>query len=144
MEGVIMGWTAERNTAWNLDFIQGKTIVVARVRHFHPVFPLFRGVGSQQRRWLQCRQAVESLIGALKVGHRKDRCWLKRSESGALLMVLCAAEFNVRRLLRAIARYGLKAVYLCLIGVTAIVVTAVKWADDHQRNDDLRLAHAMR
>ena len=71
-----------------------------------------------------------------------DRCWLKGSEGDALHTVLCAAGFNLRWLLRAIARHGLKAVYLCLIWVAAIVATAIKWANVPIRNGNLRLAHA--
>jgi hypothetical protein len=36
----------------------------------------------------------------------------------------------------------LKAVYLCLIWVVAIVAIAVKWADVHHRNGNLRLVRA--
>jgi hypothetical protein len=101
-------------------------------------------LSAQQREWLKRRQAVEPVIGYLKADHRMGKCWLKGKNGDAVHTVLCPAGFNLRWLLRAIARYGLKAVYLCLMRMTAIVVTAVKWADDHQRNDDLRLAHAMR
>ena len=102
----------------------------------------FKALGAQQRRWLKRRQAVEPVIGHLKADHRMDRCWLKGSEGDALHTVLCAAGFNLRWLLRAIARYGLKAVYLSLSWVAAIVATAVKWANVHHRNGNLRLAHA--
>jgi transposase, IS5 family len=103
----------------------------------------FKTMSAQQRKWLKRRQAVEPVIGHLKADHRMDRCWLKGKEGDAVHTVLCAAGFNLRWLLRAIARYGLKAVYLCLMGVTATVVAAVKWAAGHQRNDDLRLTHPM-
>ena len=102
----------------------------------------FKPLSAQQRKWLKRRQAVEPVIGHLKADHRMDRCWLKGSEGDALHTVLCAAGFNLRWLLRAIARYGLKAVYLCLIWVAAIVATAVKWATGHRQNGSLRLAHA--
>jgi hypothetical protein len=38
-----------------------------------------------------------------------DRCWLKGSEGDALHAVLCAAGFNIRSLLRAIAVQAAKA-----------------------------------
>lgn len=63
----------------------------------------------QQRRWLKRRQAVEPAIGHLKQDHRMNRCWLKGSTGDALHAVLCAAGYNIRWLLRAIVRLGLKA-----------------------------------
>jgi IS5 family transposase len=71
-----------------------------------------------------------------------DRCWLKGKNGDAIHTVLCAAGFNLRWLLRAIARHGLTAVYLCLIWVAAIVAVAVKWATGHRQNGSLQLAQA--
>jgi hypothetical protein len=39
------------------------------------------------------------------------RCWLKGQTGDAVHAVLCAAGYNLRWLLRAIARMGLKAFY---------------------------------
>ena len=44
----------------------------------------------------------------LKADHRLDRCWLKEAEGDALHAVLCAAGYNLRWLLRAVARLGLE------------------------------------
>ena len=41
-----------------------------------------------------------------------DRCWLSGSSGDALHAVLCAAGFNIRWLLRAIAAKGLAALLL--------------------------------
>lgn len=41
-----------------------------------------------------------------------DRCWLKGIEGDALHAVLCAAGFNIRWLLRAIAHQAAKSVSL--------------------------------
>jgi transposase, IS5 family len=41
-----------------------------------------------------------------------DRCWLGGSAGDALHAVLCAAGFNIRWLLRAIAAKGLVALFL--------------------------------
>ncbi|MBQ0957706.1 IS5 family transposase [Ideonella sp. 4Y11] len=79
---------------------------------------------TQQRAWLRRRQAVEPAIGHLKADHRMDRCWLKGSEGDALHAVLCAAGFNIRWLLRAIARLGLAGVY-CALALLALVVQRV-------------------
>ena len=60
----------------------------------------FKSLTDQQRRWLKRRQA-EPAIG-------KVRCWPKGQTGDALQAVLCAARFNFRCLLRAMARMGLK------------------------------------
>lgn len=66
----------------------------------------------QQRRWLRRRQAVEPAIGYLKSDHRMDRCWLQGQLGDALHAVLCATGYNLRWLLRAMVRLGLKAAFL--------------------------------
>jgi IS5 family transposase len=43
-----------------------------------------------------------------------DRCHLKGSEGDALHAVLCAASYNIRRLLRMIAKKG-QELLLCLL-----------------------------
>lgn len=49
-----------------------------------------------------------------------DRCWLKGSEGDAIHAVLCAAGFNIRWLLRAVARFGIAALFLFLRSALAI------------------------
>ncbi len=89
------------------------------VDHLVPVEVVHRGryktMTNPQRRWLKRRQAIEPVIGHLKDDHGMRRCWLKGSEGDALHAVLCAAGFNIRWLMRAIARLGLRAVLLALI-----------------------------
>ena len=41
-----------------------------------------------------------------------DRCWLRGQLGDALHAVLCATGYNLRWLLRAMARLGLKAAFL--------------------------------
>ena len=65
-----------------------------------------------QRRWLRRRQAIEPAIGHAKHDHGMSRCALKGAEGDALHAVLCAAGYNIRWLLRAIARMKLKALFL--------------------------------
>ena len=72
----------------------------------------YRSLTKQQRRWLKRRQAVEPAIGHLKSDHRMDRCWLQGQLGDALHAVLCAAGYNLRWLLRAMRRLGLKAALL--------------------------------
>jgi transposase, IS5 family len=74
----------------------------------------FKSLDAQQRRWLKRRQAIEPAIGHAKLDHRMDRCWLQGAQGDALHAVLCAAGFNIRWLLRAIARKGLAALLLDL------------------------------
>lgn len=81
-----------------------------------PVQVIHRGkaktLTKAQRRWLKRRQAVEPAIGHVKHDNGLDRCYLKGAEGDALHAVLCAAGYNIRWLLRAIARMGVKAVFL--------------------------------
>jgi IS5 family transposase len=72
----------------------------------------YKSLTVQQRRWLKRRQAVEPAIGHLKSDHRMDRCWLQGQLGDAMHAVLCATGYNLRWLLRAMARLGLKAIYL--------------------------------
>lgn len=72
----------------------------------------FKSLSKQQRRWLKRRPAVEPVIGHLKADHRMDRCWLQGTTGDALHAVLCAAGYNLRWLLRAMVRLGLKALLL--------------------------------
>ena len=72
----------------------------------------FKSLDAQQRKWLKRRQAIEPAIGHTKSDHRMDRCWLSGSTGDALHAVLCAAGFNIRWLLRAIATKGLAALLL--------------------------------
>ena len=72
----------------------------------------YKSLTAQQRRWLKRRQAVEPAIGHLKSDHRMDRCWLQGQLGDALHAVLCATGYNLRWLLRAMARLGLTAIYL--------------------------------
>ncbi len=77
----------------------------------------FKSLTPKQKTWLTRRQAIEPLIGHTKADHRMDRCWLKGADGDALHAVLCAAGFNIRWLLRAIAKLGLAAILLALTEV---------------------------
>ncbi|HEX8896269.1 MAG TPA: IS5 family transposase, partial [Terriglobales bacterium] len=68
-----------------------------------------------QRRWLKRRQAIEPIIGHVKQNHGMRRCWLKGQTGDALHAVLCAVGYNLRWLLRAIARLGIKFVFFFLV-----------------------------
>jgi IS5 family transposase len=87
----------------------------------------YKTMTDQQRQWLKRRQAIEPTIGHTKHDHGMKRCWLKGAEGDALNAVLSAAGFNIRWLLRAIARLGL--VGLCLaLNVVAMLARIRRWA----------------
>lgn len=81
----------------------------------------YKSLTSPQRRWLKRRQAVEPAIGHLKSDNRMDRCWLHGQLGDALHAVLCAAGYNLRWLLRAIVRLGLKGLFLRLRLLSALI-----------------------
>ena len=73
---------------------------------------------AQERRQLKRRQAIEPIIGHLKADHRMDRCHLKGEYGDRLHAVLCAAGYNIKWLLRMIAKKGvpfLRAIFLRLV-----------------------------
>ena len=98
-----------------------------------------------ERRLLKRRQAIEPIIGHLKADHRMDRCHLKGTEGDAIHAVLCAAGYNIRWLLRMIAKKGL-GLLLCLLqaaGLTALVVKfAQMFSQQRLKSSDQRWALA--
>jgi IS5 family transposase len=74
-----------------------------------------RTLSAPQRRWLKRRQAIEPIIGHVKQDHDMRRCWLRGQTGDALHAVLCAVGYNVRWLLRAIVRLGIKPVFFVLV-----------------------------
>lgn len=86
----------------------------------------FKSLTPKQKAWLKRRQAIEPSIGHAKADHRMDRCWLKGAEGDALHAVLCAAGFNIRWLLRAIAKMGLAALLLALTGLQLYAVALAR------------------
>jgi IS5 family transposase len=73
------------------------------------------------------RNAIEPVIGHLKAYHRMDRCHLLGEIGDTMHAVLCAAGYNIRWLLRAIARKGLKALS-CLLSPAAVAAAIATWA----------------
>jgi IS5 family transposase len=66
------------------------------------------------KRWLKRRQAVEPAIGHLKSDNRMQRCWLQGEIGDALHALCCAVGYNLRWLMRAVVRLGLRGLLLCL------------------------------
>ena len=69
----------------------------------------YKSLSAHEKRLLKRRQAIEPAIGHTKADHRMDRCWMKGALGDALHALCCAAGYNIRWLLRAIARGGLAA-----------------------------------
>ena len=88
----------------------------------------YKSLNKLQRRWLKRRQAIEPVIGYLKSDHRMDRCWLERKLGDALHAMLCAAGYNLRWLLRAMVRLGLKADFLRLLLFQLVCSIRNKWS----------------
>ena len=81
----------------------------------------YKSLSDHEKRLLKRRQAIEPLIGHTKADHRMDRCWLKGAVGDALHALCCAAGYNIRWLLRAIARLGLGAIF-CALSVLVVSV----------------------
>jgi IS5 family transposase len=64
-------------------------------------------ITEEERQLLKRRQAIEPIIGHLKADHRMDRCHLKGETGDRLHAVLCAAGYNIKWLLRMIAKKGI-------------------------------------
>jgi len=67
----------------------------------------YRSLTRVQKRHLKRRQAIEPTFGHLKADHGMRRCWLQGAQGDALHVVLCAAGFNLKWLMRALVRMGL-------------------------------------
>lgn len=79
----------------------------------------YKSLSGHEKRLLKRRQAIEPLIGHTKADHRMDRCWLQGALGDALHALCCAAGYNIRWLLRAIARLGLGVFFYALSAVVA-------------------------
>jgi IS5 family transposase len=86
----------------------------------------FKSLSASEKRLLKRRQAIEPIIGHLKADHRMDRCHLKGETGDRLHAVLCAAGYNIKWLLRMIAKKGVtfwKHLFLRLLGLRHTEVT---------------------
>ena len=55
-----------------------------------------------------------------------DRCWLKGALGDALHTISCAAGYNLRWLLRAIAKLGIGPAFLCLLQMVLLPATVLR------------------
>ena len=81
----------------------------------------YKSLSDHDKKLLKRRQAIEPLIGHAKADHRMDRCWLQGAVGDALHALSCAAGYNIRWLLRAITRLGLKGLF-CALSAMALWV----------------------
>lgn len=86
-----------------------------------------KSLSAEERKWLKRRQAIEPIIGYFKADHQMDRCHLKGAQGDAIHAVLCAAGYNIRWLLRMIAKKGLS-LLLCLLQAGGFVALWAKLA----------------
>ena len=70
-----------------------------------------KSMSAPQKRQLKRRQAIEPAIGHVKHDNRMIRCYLKGSIGDALHAMSCAAGYNIRWLMRAIIRLGLRGLF---------------------------------
>ena len=70
-----------------------------------------KSMSEPQKRQLKRRQAIEPAIGHVKHDNRMIRCYLRGSVGDALHAISCAAGYNIRWLMRAIMRLGLRGLF---------------------------------
>lgn len=82
-------------------------------------------MSAAEKKVLKRRQAVEPAIGHTKHDNGMIRCYLKGSVGDALHAISCAAGYNIRWLLRAIMRLGLKGLLalVFLVSTMAMMMT---------------------
>jgi IS5 family transposase len=102
----------------------------------------FKSLTAQQRRWLKRRQAVEPAIGHLKHDNGMDRCWRQGATGDALHAVLCAAGYNIRWLLRAIVRLGVRGLFVPMLALLLTLAAALTTAARPRQTSTRRWALA--
>ncbi len=93
----------------------------------------FKTLTAQEKKWLKRRQAIEPIIGHLKSDHGMDRCHLKGAQGDSLHAVLCAAGYNIRWLLRMIARKGVAFLWQLYLRLCAVARIPAELAPDAAR-----------
>lgn len=85
-------------------------------------------ISAEDKHNLRRRQAIEPIIGHLKADHRMDRCSLQGKLGDRLHAVLCAAGYNIKWLLRMIAKKGVP-FFLYPIFLTASRALGITWKE---------------
>ena len=94
-----------------------------------------------ERKRLKRRQAVEPVIGHVKHDHRMIRCQLIGSLGDALHAIACAAGYNIRWLMRAMLRLGLKGLFAPL-NLWLWVMLTLRWRANRESTRELIAAAA--
>ena len=90
-----------------------------------------KSMSERQKRQLKRRQAIEPAIGHVKHDNRMIRCYLKGSIGDALHAMSCAAGYNIRWLMRAIMRLGLRGLFAFAF--------LVSWLNEIRRSGDPKM-----
>ena len=77
-----------------------------------------KSMSRAEKKLLKRRQAIEPAIGHTKHDNRMIRCYLRGTVGDALHAISCAAGYNIRWLIRAIMRLGLKGLF-ALVSIAA-------------------------
>ena len=101
----------------------------------------YKSLSDHERRLLKRRQAIEPLIGHTKSDHRMDRCWLQGAVGDALHALSCAAGYNIRWLMRAITRLGLKGLFytLSVLVLCAVSMRRAVWSTSNRLKTAVKL-----
>ncbi len=86
-------------------------------------------ISEQERRQLRRRQAIEPIIGHLKADHRMDRCHLQGEQGDRMHAVLCAAGYNIKWLLRMIAKKGVTFVCRLYLRLCTVAGLSPHWQE---------------
>lgn len=86
-----------------------------------------KSLTAKEWKLLKRRQAIEPIIGHLKDDHGMDRCHLKGAQGDRLHAVLCAAGYNIRWLLRMIAKKGVAFLRRLYLRLCAALGVALNW-----------------
>ena len=86
-------------------------------------------ITKQETKLLKRRQAIEPIIGHLKSDHRMNRCHLKGERGDRLHAVLCAAGYNIKWLLRMIAKKEVPFLRLVYLRLRKAAGLHPAWAD---------------
>lgn len=70
-----------------------------------------QGLSRATRKWLRKRSRIEPIIGHLKVDHRMGRNFLLGSLGDKINAILASCAFNLRKILRTIARSFMSFLY---------------------------------
>ena len=108
-----------------------------------------RSMSERQKKQLKRRQAIEPAIGHVKYDNRMIRCYLRGSIGDALHAISCAAGYNIRWLMRAIMRLGLRGLFAFVFLVAWLTVnlrsgpTKMRTANDTRSTPLIHLHYAL-